>query len=122
MLSITDITGYLRQAVPFVYVPNEFSATDPDDCAYVRLSGGFRPSEWTSKRKPSIQIVLRTKQASAAEPKANAIYAGLHRKIEFDLGGTRVVSCTADQSTPIFLGKDANGRTMYSLNFTITTI
>ncbi|MCG7407693.1 minor capsid protein [Paenibacillus sp. ACRRX] len=121
-MNLTDITGYLRQAVPYTYVPNEFVAGNPDDCAYVRLTGGFPPSEWTSKRKPSFQVILRAKSTSVADSNANAIYAELNRKAEFYFGTQRIIKCVADQSSPIYLGKDENGRATYSLNFTVTTI
>lgn len=121
-LSVTDITAYLRVAVPYTYAANEFAGTSPDDCAFVRLTGGFKPSEWTSKAKPSFQIVVRAKLPQTAEAQANAIYEHLHRRAEFKFGVLRVVKCLADQSAPMYLGKDANGRAVYSLNFTITTI
>lgn len=124
MLTVAEINAYLRTipGIGLTFVGNEFQTNSPDDCAYTRITGGYAPSEWTPKAKPSFQIVLRTKLASAAEPKANLIYADLHRKTEFMLGNTRVVKCLADQSAPLYLGKDENGRTLYSLNFTITTI
>ena len=125
MLTVADVNAYLR-TIPnlggLVFVGNEFATSSPDDCAYTRITPGYAPSEWTSKAQPSIQIVLRTKLASAAESRANAIHAALHRKEEFNLGETRVVKCLADQSAPLYLGKDENGRTLYSLNFTVTTI
>ncbi|WP_018755200.1 minor capsid protein [Paenibacillus terrigena] len=122
MLSITDITDYLRRSVPYTYVANEFGATDTDDCAYVRLTGGYAPSQWTSKRKPSFQIVLRAKSAKTADARANEIYEELNGKTEFSFGTNRIIKCMADQSSPIYLGKDANGRPLYSINFTVTTI
>lgn len=124
MLSVSEINAYLRTipGLGLTFVGNEFSATSPDDCAYTRITGGYAPSEWTSRARPSFQIVVRTKLASAAEPKANAIFADLHRKSEFSFGSTRVVKCVADQSAPLYLGKDESGRTLYSLNFTITTV
>lgn len=125
MLTVADINAYLR-TIPnlggLTFVGNDFQTSSPDDCAFTRVTGGYAPSEWTTKAQPSFQIVLRTKLPSAAEPKANAIYADLHRKTEFYLGTTRVVKCLADQSAPLYLGKDENGRTMYSLNFTVTII
>lgn len=122
MISVTDITSYLRGAVLYSYGPNEFTTTSPDDAAIVRFTGGFKPSEWTSKSKPSFQILVRAKTAQVAEKIANEIHAHLHRKAEFDLGDMRVVKCLADQSTPLYLGLDANKRTVYSINFTITTL
>lgn len=121
-LSVTDITAYLRSAVPYTYASNKFTADSPDDCAFVRITPGYKPSEWTSKAKPSFQIVVRAKLPQTAEAKANVIYEHLHRRAEFRFGALRVVKCLADQSAPMYIGDDANGRAVYSLNFTITTI
>ena len=122
MLTVTDITGYLRQNITYAFVANEFATGNPDDCAYVRMSGGFRPSEWTSKKRPSFQIVLRSKSAKTADDKAYEIFELLNGLTEAQVGNTRVVKCIADQSSPLPLGKDENGRALYSLNFTVTTL
>lgn len=119
---IPDITAYLRVSVPFTYVANEFAAGNPDDCAYVRMSGGYEPSEWTSKRRPAFQVLVRAKSSAKAAQIADAIFEDLASKGEFYFGTIRVVKCRANQSSPIYLGKDANDRTMFSLNFTLTTI
>ncbi|MGJ0440072.1 minor capsid protein [Paenibacillus polysaccharolyticus] len=120
-VTVPDITAYLRVAVPYTYVANEFAANNPDDCAYVRLGGGYAPSEWTNKRRPAVQVLVRAKSASKADQIARAVYDDLTNKREFKFGDTRVVHCLANQSAPIYLGKDENERTMYSLNFTLTT-
>ncbi|MFW5434354.1 minor capsid protein [Paenibacillus apiarius] len=122
MLTVPEINAYLRQVVPYNYVGNEFESGNPDDCAYTRLTGGFSPSEWTSKSKPTFQIVVRAEKASVADAKATKIYEHFNGKAEFYIGDTRIIKCLANQSSPIYLGKDANGRAMYSLNFTVTTI
>lgn len=122
-ISVTDVTAFLRAAFPDqTFVANEFAANNPDDCAYVRLQPGFAPSEWTTKRKPGFQIVLRAKNPAEAEARANAIYAALYGRTEFLIGPVRVIKCVSDQSAPIYLGKDANQRTQYSLNFNITIL
>lgn len=122
-ISVTNVTAYLRAAFPaLTFVANEFAATNPDDCAFVRMQPGFAPSEWTTKRIPGFQIVIRAKNPGDAEARANAIYAELHGKSEFMIGPVRVIKCVSDQSAPIYLGKDESQRTMYSLNFNITIL
>lgn len=122
-ISVTNVTAYLRAAFPaLTFVANEFIAGNPDDCAFVRMQPGFAPSEWTTKRIPGIQIVVRAKNPGDAEARANAIFADLHGKAEFSLGRIRVIKCKSDQSAPIYLGKDESGRTEYSLNFNITIL
>lgn len=122
MLTVAEINAHLRSAVAYTYVGNEFTTTSPDDCALVRISGGYAPSEWTSKANPGFQIVVRSKLPAVSETTANALFTYLHGKVEFNFGSTRVVKCTANQSAPWWLGKDSSNRTEYSLNFTLTTI
>lgn len=122
-ISVTNVTAYLRAAFPgLTFVANEFAATNPDDCAFVRMQPGFAPSEWTTKRIPGFQIVIRAKNPGDAEARSNAIFAELHGKSEFMIGPVRVIKCVSDQSAPIYLGKDESQRTMYSLNFNITIL
>lgn len=128
MLSTMDIVNYVKAVdaeLPpeaFGYYPNEFPDDTTDSLAYIRLYGGFTPSEWTEKRKPSFQIVLRAKHPAVAETKANAIYGHFRNRREFAFGNTRVVSCRADQSAALYIGRDGDGRYLYSVNFTFTTI
>jgi len=122
MLTVADINAYLRLAVAYTYIGNDFPTTGTDDIAYVRMSGGNAPSEWTTKSYPGFQIVIRAKLPATAETIANAIYTKLHGKAEFTVGTTRVIKCVANQSVPWYLGTDENKRTLYSLNFTLTTL
>jgi hypothetical protein len=121
-LTLADINAAVRIAMPgIIVVGNEFIATNPDDCAYVRITGGPPPREWSSVAYPSFQVIIRAKLAANAEVKGNALIAALHGKTEFIIGSTRVVKCLADQSAPWYLGPDENGRALYSVNFTLTT-
>lgn len=121
-LTLAEINATVRSAMPgYEVVGNDFTAENPDDCAYVRITGGGAPSEWSSVAYPAFQVVIRSKKAATAEAKGNALLSALHAKTEFMIGGTRVVKCLADQSTPWYLGPDENGRALYSINFTLRT-
>jgi hypothetical protein len=121
-LTLADINAAVRIAMPgIIVVGNDFIAANPDDCAYVRITGGPPPREWSSVAYPSFQVIIRAKLAANAEVKGNALIAALHGKAEFMLGSTRVVKCLADQSAPWYLGPDEGGRALYSVNFTLTT-
>lgn len=121
-LTLADINAAVRLAMPGItVVGNDFIAGNPDDCAYVRITGGPPPKEWSSVAYPSFQVVVRSKDPVTAETKANALYEGLHGKTEFTAGITRVVKCLADQSAPWYLGPDEGDRALYSVNFTLTT-
>ena len=121
-LTLADINAAVRIAMPgIIVVGNDFIAANPDDCAYVRITGGPPPREWSSVAYPSFQVIIRAKLAANAEVKGNALIAALHGKAEFMLGSTRVVKCLSDQSAPWYLGPDESGRALYSVNFTLTT-
>ncbi|MEK4349658.1 minor capsid protein [Paenibacillus sp. FSL R5-0475] len=121
-LTLTGLTAAVRAAMPGItVVGNDFIADNPDDCAYVRITGGPPPKEWSSVAYPSFQVIIRAKKSADAEAKANVLFEALHGKAEFTIGTTRVVKCLADQSAPWYLGPDANNRSLYSINFTLTT-
>lgn len=124
MFTVADLKTYMNTAVPYTYYANEFSVTSVDDAAYVRLTGGFKPSEWTPLKRPSFQVIVRGAEINgpSVETKANAIYAYFHNRDDFVIGTTRIVHCSADQSIPLYIGRDENKRPMYSVNFTITTL
>lgn len=122
LFTIAELNAVLRPLVTGInIVGNDFVAANPDDCAYTRINGGPRPNEWSSVSFPSVQIVIRAKSASTAEAKANAFFTALHNKREFTVGTTRVIRSEAEQSAPFYLGTDESGRTLYSVNFTLTT-
>lgn len=121
-LTLAELNAAVRLAMPGItVVGNDFIAGNPDDCAYVRITGGGPPREWSSVAYPSFQVIIRSKAPATAEAKGNALIAALHGKAEFMIGSTRVVKCLADQSAPWYLGPDDNGRALYSVNFTLTT-
>lgn len=71
---------------------------------------------------PQLQVIVRAADADPrpAHAKARAIYdamADLHHHTLPD--GTFLVGCSADQSEPVRIGPDANGRHQYGLNFTL---
>ncbi|MEK3836450.1 minor capsid protein [Paenibacillus sp. FSL R7-0128] len=121
-LTLAELNAAVRLAMPGItVVGNEFIANNPDDCAYVRITGGGAPNEWSSIAHPSFQVIIRSKASANAEAKGNALIEALHRKTEFMIGSTRVVKCLAGQSAPWYLGPDESGRALYSVNFTLTT-
>lgn len=124
-MRITDLYNYLTTNLNgnnFTYYRNEFPSNPTDNCAVVVLTSGFAPSKWTHKKQPSFQVLIKSKKPPDAEAKAYEIFEHFHNKIEFTIGTTRIIHCSSDQSVPLFIGKDEEDRTIYSLNFTITTL
>ncbi|MCU6709355.1 minor capsid protein [Paenibacillus sp. J5C_2022] len=113
--------SYVESVVPYTYYHNEFPVNAAVNAAYVRITGGYRPDQWTSKRRPSFQIVIRN-VGPAAETVAMALYEAFHQRRFYDIGTQHIVASFADQSAPLYLGTDENGRYMYSVNFTATLL
>lgn len=123
MLSVMDVVAYVKTVdAETAYYPNNFSLGAPSNAGYVRLYSGRPASEWTPKKYPTVQVVIRADHPSVGEAKANDIYTHLHNRRQFDVGQTRIISATADQSAPLYLGSDENGRFLYSVNFTMVTL
>jgi hypothetical protein len=116
-----ELISFIKARVNGVYYPNTFpiSTSAPDDCATVKLTGGFPTDEWTGKKQPSFQILVRGKVSGQAdaETKAYAIFDALTNLREVTIGSDSVVVIRAMNSAPIFIGNDDNNRPIYSLNF-----
>ena len=111
-----DLLNYISKNIPFTYYINSFPATAPAECAVVRITGGSSPSSGITR--PSFQVLIRASHPSLAEAKAWEIYEFFNQRRNFDVGMTHVIFCNAAKSTPLYIGVDDNGRTIYSTNFT----
>lgn len=118
-MRVADVANYLKSNVPYTYFANSFPVTAGDDCGKVTINGGGSPDKILSR--PSLQVIIRAKSGSFAESKAWEIYNHLKLKTNFKIGATSVVLCRAEQSSPLFIGTDENGRFLYSINFQLLT-
>ena len=120
-MKILELITFVKARVPGVYYPNAFpiSTSTANECSVVKLTGGFPPSQWTGKKQPSFQILVRGKPAGTAEVeyRAYAIHSALTNINNVTIGGDSVVIIRALNSVPIFIGNDENGRPIYSMNF-----
>lgn len=117
-MNVQSIKSYLETNFNFTFYPNGFPEKGKTDCGFVKLTGGSVDKYIKGIKTPSFQIMIRAGHPSDAEGKAVEIYDHFHGKEFFNFGTTYVAFCIADQAVPIPLGKDDNGRTLYSLNFT----
>ncbi|NUU73789.1 minor capsid protein [Paenibacillus xylanilyticus] len=124
MLKPKMLADMLQAEMPFKYYANEFPSGAPDASAWVRLTGGYPPSDWSPRKQPSMQIVVRgpEKEAVRIEQLAYDLHQHLHQRREFYAGTTLIRRCTADQSGPFYVGRDENDRLLYSLNFTLVVM
>jgi hypothetical protein len=116
---ILELITFIKTRVNGVYFPNSFPISAPDACAVVKLTGGFPPSQWTGKKQPSFQILVRgnTKDTSECEARAYAIYDSLINLRDVVVGDDSIVVIRAMNSVPLFIGNDENNRPIYSMNF-----
>ncbi|MEC1023574.1 minor capsid protein [Bacillus paralicheniformis] len=118
-MKILELISFIESRVPGVYYPNRFPRGAADECISVKLTGGFPTSQWTGKKQPSFQVLVRGWQAGEqdCEDKANEIFDSLTNLREVIIGESSVVIIRASTSVPLFIGYDDNDRPQYSLNF-----
>ena len=118
-MRILELITFIKTRVNGVYYPNSFPISAPDGCAVVKLTGGFPPSQWTGKKQPSFQVLVRgnSKDMAECETRAYAIYEALMNQRDVTVGDDSIVIIRAMNSAPLFIGNDENNRPIYSMNF-----
>lgn len=120
---IDGVAGLLwDDAAPYDAATNVFLGflpAKPNRCVAVFPTGGFESDSKLPYDSPTIQIMVRGDEDPAwALDMAQAVYDYLQAKRYVDLpDDTHLMWLIAVQSGPIHIGKDANGRFQYSLNF-----
>lgn len=118
-MKVQDVISFISQYVPFKFYANDFPRNDNGNCGFVRVNGGLQPDIYIlGLKSPSIQVVIRHKQANKAEELARSIWDLFHGKEHYYIGSTKVYFSSCDQSEPVYLGTDNNDRTLYSINVT----
>lgn len=114
---VKDVIEYVQSNIPFKYYANEFPKNENKDCGIVRIEGGSAPSVYIDGLKsPTIQIIVRHESGNDAERISKTIWNLFHNKAHYSIGNTKVYFSWCEQSEPIYLSKDNNGRTLYSIN------
>jgi hypothetical protein len=118
-VKILELISFIRNRVPGVYYANSFPISSADVCTVVKLTGGFPPDQWTGKKQPSFQILVRgaAKGEVEVEDRAHAIHESLMNLREVTIGNDSVVVIRAVNSVPLYIGDDDNNRPIYSMNF-----
>ncbi|GEK57122.1 hypothetical protein CHL76_02205 [Marinococcus halophilus] len=115
-MKVMDVIQHLQDVKPFDYYANDFPHS-AGNCAFVRFNEGGAPNAYLLElANPNLQIAVRHKRGSEAERISYDIFDYLNGKFHFEMGDTYVYSMLAQQSEPIYVGTDDNGRTIYSLN------
>lgn len=116
-MKLEDVVSFVNETVPFPFYANDFPKSEKEDCGFVRIEGGAPPDKYIlGLKSPSIQIVVRHERGSEAERIANEVWKLFHGKEHFMIGDSKIYFTSCDQSEPIHMDKDKNGRTIYSVN------
>jgi len=92
----------------------------PDQAIGIYHRGGAAIELGEPFAHPALQIIVRSVTPHEGVKLAERIIESLHGVHEQEPlveGGTLIISCTALQSVPNYLGKDSNNRWEYSVNF-----
>jgi hypothetical protein len=119
-MKVMDLITFIRSQVDFSYFPNRFPIEyAPDHCAAVTVYPGKGIDEWTQKKEPSFQILVRGEKHgdAEAESKAHEIFNALQNYRDAEIGGESAVIIRPKGSSPFYIGSDDNGRPIYSMNF-----
>ncbi|WP_214796576.1 MULTISPECIES: minor capsid protein [unclassified Exiguobacterium] len=117
MLSIIELTRYLKQGVSGIFYPNNFPASAVDDCSHIAYTGGTPTVGGVGKM--NIQVQTRSVEVGKAEQQAMKIRAFLE-DTGFYLGSTQVIIVKTNDILPLYLGEDENGRHIFSVNYQFT--
>jgi hypothetical protein len=122
-MKIIDLMDFLESKVAFTYFPNRFPIGEniniPDFCAAVIIHAGRGIDEWTGKKQPSFQILVRgeTRKEGVVEAKAHEIFDSIQNLRNVTVGEDSVVIIRPQGSSPFYIGEDDNNRPVYSMNF-----
>ncbi|PKM78537.1 MAG: hypothetical protein CVU90_02020 [Firmicutes bacterium HGW-Firmicutes-15] len=130
MTLIEQIAYYLHENNIGIFDPtgvtgNIFLATvpdKPDQCIAIFPAGGTQSNGKLAYDNPNIQIWIRgSNNPITGMVKAQDIYDLLHGfyQSRFYPDGNYILDCLGQQSAPISIGKDSQGRFEFSLNFKI---
>lgn len=116
-MRVDQIISFLAHHTTLSFYANQFPASSPDACGVVRIEGGQASDKYViGLASPSLQLLIRHPSGKEAEHISWGISTFFHGKEHFIIGTTMVYFASCDQSAPIFVGKDTNGRTIYSIN------
>lgn len=99
------------------FVPNT-----PDSCVTVLDTGGTKPDSYLPTKSPTFQIYIRSTDYSSGKAKLDSVRALLHQVANEELvSGQTYFYYILALAEGGHLGRDANGRDLFSINFQALT-
>lgn len=96
----------------------------PDVCVAIYSTGGAEADTLNPFDSPHVQLVIRgDRDPRTALDLWYAVYDFVHGLEHVDLeGGTRLMAAIVQQSGPVRMGPDENGRYRFSMNLRLETV
>lgn len=118
---IDDVADYLEDQAVGTVGTNIFvgyTPESPDACVVVLDTGGTEPDKYIPTHEPTFQVFIRATDYSTGKAKLEAVRTALHQKANLNLvaGGNYFYFILAI-SEGGHLGRDENGRDLFSMNF-----
>lgn len=116
MVSLIEVVKFLRTEFPELAIyPLEYPLDSPDNCVVVDMQG-------TTEAKAGVfpvivQIKVRDTHPSKAEIVSYKFRELLENKTNFTIGNVQVIFVKSQNPVPLAMGRDANGKYLYSNNF-----
>ena len=116
MLTTIDVIRLLRTEFPELNIyPLEYPLDSPVNSVVVELQGS---TEATAGVYPiTVQIKVRDEHPSLAESTSFKFRKLLENKTNFNVGDVQVVFVKSQNPVPLAMGRDPNGKYLYSNNF-----
>lgn len=115
-MKIAELAAYIQEAVDLVVYANNFPVKAEDNCGFVRIEGGGEPNIYVPIKTSGFQIMIRNKSDESGEAIANAVWRLFHSKEHYVIGSEYIYVSMCNQSEPIYIGDDKNGRALFSIN------
>lgn len=95
---------------------------EPDTAVGIYTGSAGPPDTKTLLDRPGLQFIVRAASSVTAYALAVSIRTALHAQTNLTLtSGLLVRQMTANQSRPVYIGTDENGRHQYSVNISLLT-
>jgi len=93
----------------------------PNTCIAVIDTGGVKPSAYIPIKEPTFQVFIRSADYTTGKTLCDSVRTALHGKVGYLINNETYFYFIHLISEPGHLGKDENGRELFSINFICKT-
>ncbi|WP_078390722.1 minor capsid protein [Shouchella patagoniensis] len=121
-MRVMDLMAFIRAEIPGQYYANKLPPANeyvPAKCVSVTIHPGGGVDEWTGKKAPSFQLLVRGEVNGDPEAEARAyeIFNALANRKDVKIGADSLSIIRPVGSAPFYIGADDNNQPIYSMNF-----